>query len=211
MALEHWERQQRRKGNTAAAEIAKTLRTHYGDLPLAAEISNIDVILTEQEAEEAKRILGDEAAKLTTRAQRSMIRADEEARRFRHNYIGTEHVLLGLVRDDGGVAGAALVDAGVQLPKVRSAVEFIVGRGEVTENDARGMTPRTRTVLELAEDERDKQGDPLVDTSHILLGVIREGEGIAVGVMESLGVNQVKLSERVSQYKLFQSSQTPQE
>ncbi len=128
-------------------------------------------------------------ADLTQRAQKAMELADAEAWRFNHNYIGTEHLLLGLVREGDGVAARVLNDMGVNLAKVRSAVEFIIGRGEGEATGEFGLTPRTKRVIDLARDERRRMGQQLIGTEHLLLGLVREGEGIAAGVLESLGVN----------------------
>ena len=115
--------------------------------------------------------------------------AQEEAHRFNHNYIGTEHILLGLVREGDGVAAKVLSNLGVELNKVRSAVEFIIGRGDRTVLGEIGLTPRAKKVIELAVDEARRLGHSYIGTEHLLLGLVREGEGIAAGVLESLGVN----------------------
>jgi ATP-dependent Clp protease ATP-binding subunit ClpA len=127
--------------------------------------------------------------KFTIRARRCMTYAEEEARRFQHNYIGTEHLLLGLVREGEGVAAKVLGDLGVELMKVRSAIEFIIGRGDRNAPGQIGLTPRAKKVMELAIDEARSLQHHYVGTEHILLGLVREGEGIAAGVLESLGVN----------------------
>jgi ATP-dependent Clp protease ATP-binding subunit ClpC len=114
--------------------------------------------------------------------------AQEEAQRFQHNYIGTEHLLLGLVREGEGVAAKVLQSLGVELYKARSAVEFIIGRGDRTVLGEIGLTPRAKKVVELAVDEARRLNHHYIGTEHLLLGLIREGEGIAAGVLESLGV-----------------------
>ena len=134
---------------------------------------------------------------LTQRAQKAMELADAEAWRFNHNYIGTEHLLLGLVREGDGVAARVLNDMGMHLPLVRSAVEFIIGRGEGDATGEFGLTPRTKRVIELARDEGRRLGQYQVGTEHILLGLVREGEGIAAGVLESLGVSLDEIRVRV--------------
>jgi ATP-dependent Clp protease ATP-binding subunit ClpA len=118
-----------------------------------------------------------------------MTLAKEEAQRFNHNYIGTEHLLLGLVREGEGVAAQVLSNLGVELTKVRSAVEFIIGRGERQVFGEIGLTPRAKKIVSLARDEARRLRHDYVGTEHLLLGLIREGEGIACGVLESLGVN----------------------
>jgi ATP-dependent Clp protease ATP-binding subunit ClpA len=112
-----------------------------------------------------------------------------EAQWFSHNYIGTEHILLGLVHDPQSGAGQLLRDLGADLPKVRNAVEFIIGRGDRPLGDTPALTPRAKKVLILALDEAERLGHAQVGAEHLLLGVIREGEGIASGVLESLVVN----------------------
>ena len=123
----------------------------------------------------------------TVRARRSLRFALEEAMRFQHNYIGTEHLLLGLVRENGGVAAMVLSTLGVELSKVRRAVEFIIGRGEHNVTGQIGLTPRSKKVIELAADEARRLKHDYIGTEHLLLGLVREGEGIAAGVLESLG------------------------
>src|SRR4051795_11222845 len=137
--------------------------------------------------------------KFTERARKVLQLAQEEAHRFNHNYIGTEHLLLGLVREGDGVAARVLGNMGVQLPKVRSAVEFIIGRGEQAPTGEIGLTPRAKKVLELAIDEARRLNHHYIGTEHLLLGLVREGEGIAAGVLESLGVNLEKVRAQVMQ------------
>jgi ATP-dependent Clp protease ATP-binding subunit ClpC len=135
--------------------------------------------------------------RFTERARKVLTLAQEEAQRFNHNYIGTEHLLLGLVREGDGVAAKVLSNLGVELQKVRSAVEFIIGRGERTVSGEIGLTPRAKKVIELAVDEARRLGHHYIGTEHLLLGLIREGEGIAAGVLESLGVNLEKVRTEV--------------
>jgi ATP-dependent Clp protease ATP-binding subunit ClpC len=137
--------------------------------------------------------------KFTERARKVLTLAQEEAQRFNHNYIGTEHLLLGLVREGDGVAARVLGNMGVQLPKVRSAVEFIIGRGEGAVIGEIGLTPRAKKVIELAIDEARRLNHHYIGTEHLLLGLVREGEGIAAGVLESLGVNLEKVRTQVMQ------------
>jgi ATP-dependent Clp protease ATP-binding subunit ClpA len=123
------------------------------------------------------------------RAKRVLALAQDEAIRLNHNYIGTEHVLLGLIREGEGVAARALESLGVELSKARKSVESIVGRGEdATELTEITLSPRTKRVVEYAIDEARKLGHMHVGTEHLLLGLVREGEGIAAGVLQSLGV-----------------------
>ncbi|HUG16284.1 MAG TPA: ATP-dependent Clp protease ATP-binding subunit [Thermomicrobiales bacterium] len=143
--------------------------------------------------------MADKFEKFTERARKVLTLAQEEAQRFNHNYIGTEHLLLGLVREGDGVAARVLSNMGVQLPKVRSAVEFIIGRGETMIMGEIGLTPRAKKVIELAVDEARRLNHHYIGTEHLLLGLVREGEGIAAGVLESLGVNLEKVRAQVMQ------------
>ena len=143
--------------------------------------------------------MADKFDKFTERARKVLTLAQEEAQRFNHNYIGTEHLLLGLVREGDGVAARVLGNMGVQLPKVRSAVEFIIGRGETMIMGEIGLTPRAKKVIELAVDEARRLNHHYIGTEHLLLGLVREGEGIAAGVLESLGVNLEKVRAQVMQ------------
>jgi ATP-dependent Clp protease ATP-binding subunit ClpA len=132
------------------------------------------------------------------RAKRVLALAQDEAIRFNHNYIGTEHLLLGLVREGEGVAARALDSLGVELSKVRSSVEFIIGRGDSTTTPTEiTLSPRTKRVIELAIDEARKLGHSHVGTEHLLLGVAREGDGVAARVLASLGVTQEKVRHQV--------------
>jgi ATP-dependent Clp protease ATP-binding subunit ClpC len=135
--------------------------------------------------------------KFTERARKTLQLAQEEAQRFNHNYIGTEHILLGLVREGDGVAARVLNNLGIELNKVRSAVEFIIGRGDRVVMGEIGLTPRAKRVIELAVDEARRLNHHYIGTEHLLLGLVREGEGIAAGVLESLGVSLEKVRTQV--------------
>ena len=126
--------------------------------------------------------------KFSERARRVLSLAQEEAQRFNHNYIGTEHILLGLVRESDGVAAKVLASLNVELNKARSAVEFIIGKGEKATASEIGLTPRAKKVIELAVDEARRLNHHYIGTEHLLIGLLREGEGVAAGVLESLGV-----------------------
>ncbi len=136
--------------------------------------------------------------KFSERARRVLSLAQEEAQRFNHNYIGTEHILLGLVRETEGVAARALSNLGIELSKVRSAVEFIIGRGDRPTPGEIGLTPRAKKVIELAVDEARRLNHHYIGTEHLLIGLMREGEGVAAGVLESLGVNLDKIRSETS-------------
>ncbi len=127
--------------------------------------------------------------KFSERARRVLSLAQEEAQRFNHNYISTEHILLGLVRESDGVAARVLSNLNVELNKVRSAVEFIIGRGEKSSTSEIGLTPRAKKVIELAVDEARRLNHHYIGTEHLLIALMREGEGVAAGVLESLGVS----------------------
>ncbi|MDD9994703.1 MAG: NDP-hexose 4-ketoreductase, partial [Dehalococcoidia bacterium] len=152
--------------------------------------------------------MADRFDKFTERARRVLTLAQEEALRFNHNYIGTEHLLLGLVREGEGVAAKVLSNMGVELNKVRSAVEFIIGRGDRAVMGDIGLTPRAKKVIELAVDEARRLGHHYIGTEHLLLGLVREGEGIAAGVLESLGVSLDKVRAEVTRI-LSQSMPQP--
>ncbi len=132
--------------------------------------------------------MGSRFEKFSERARRVLSLAQEEAQRFNHNYIGTEHILLGLVRETEGVAARVLGNLGIDLTKVRSAVEFIIGRGEKPVQGEIGLTPRAKKVVELAVDEARRMNHNYIGTEHLLIGLLREGEGVAAGVLESLGI-----------------------
>jgi len=126
--------------------------------------------------------------KFSERARHVLTIAQEEARQMNHSYIGTEHVLLGLAREEAGVAAKVLTNLGVSLNKIRSAVEFISSRGERPSTGETGLTPRAKRVIELAIDEARQLSHNYIGTEHLLLGLLREGEGVASGVLDSLGV-----------------------
>ncbi|MBT6707401.1 MAG: ATP-dependent Clp protease ATP-binding subunit [Chloroflexi bacterium] len=144
--------------------------------------------------------------KFSERARRVLSLAQEEAQRFNHNYIGTEHILLGLVREPEGVAARVLSNLNVELVKARSAVEFIIGRGERPTSGEIGLTPRAKKVIELAVDEARRLNHHYIGTEHLLIGLMREGEGVAAGVLESLGVSLEKVREETNSIIANQSS-----
>jgi ATP-dependent Clp protease ATP-binding subunit ClpA len=133
--------------------------------------------------------------KFTDRARKAMTLAQDEAQRFNHNYIGTEHLLLGLLREGEGVAARVLENLGADLAKIRTATEFIIGRGDRPVSGEVGLTPRGRRTIELAIDEARRLGHNYIGTEHLLLGLVREGEGIAAGVLESVGINLDKVRQ----------------
>jgi ATP-dependent Clp protease ATP-binding subunit ClpC len=133
--------------------------------------------------------------RFTDRARRLVKLAEEEARRLDHNYIGTEHILLGLMCEGEGVAAKELESLGISLDAVRQQVEEIIGRGQQVPAEAIPFTPRSKKVLELSLREALQLGHDYIDTEHILLGLIREGDGVAAQVLVKLGadLNQVRL------------------
>src|SRR5439155_2269866 len=126
--------------------------------------------------------------KFTPGGRRVLQLAQEEAQRFNHNYIGTEHLLLGLAREGQGVADTVLLSLGIDLNKVRNAIEFIIGRGERTVTGDIGLTPRAKKIIELSVEEAGRLQHDYVGTEHLLLGLVREGEALAAGASERLAV-----------------------
>jgi ATP-dependent Clp protease ATP-binding subunit ClpC len=126
--------------------------------------------------------------KFSERARRVLTIAQQEAQRLNHNYIGTEHILLGLVHEEEGVAARVLVNLGVNLGKLRQQIEFIVGRGEKPITGEIGLTPRAKKVIELAIDEARQMGHNYIGTEHLLLGLLHEVEGVASTVLDNFGV-----------------------
>ncbi len=135
--------------------------------------------------------------RFTERAQRALIGAQEEARRMGHNYVGTEHLLLGLLREGGGAAAAVLGGDGISVDKVREQVDSLVGNGDFQFNDNFGYTPRTKKVLELSLYEAKNLGHSYVGTEHLLLALIREHEGVAASILQNLGVELDKTREKL--------------
>lgn len=136
--------------------------------------------------------------KFTQRSQKVLILAKEEAKRFKHPYVGTEHILLGLIDEGEGVAAKALTGLGIQSGQVRAMVEQAMGKGEESPREL-ALTPRVKRVLELSYEEARRMGTNYVGTEHLLLGLIREGEGIAAQVLAAFGVNQDRVQQMVIQ------------
>ncbi len=133
----------------------------------------------------------------TDRARRVVVLAQEEARMFNHNYIGTEHLLLGLIHEGEGVAAQALKALGISLDGVRSQVEEIIGQGQQAPAGHIPFTPRGKKVLELSLREALQLGHNFIGTEHILLGLIREGEGVGAQVLVKLGAELVRTRQAV--------------
>ncbi len=127
--------------------------------------------------------------RFTERAQQVLVLAQEEAKRLNHNFIGTEHLLLGLVREGSGIASRALQEMAVDLSRVRAEVERITPKGEKVIHQGIGYTPRAKRVVELAIEESQNLGHNYVGTEHLMLGLVREGEGIAAQVLANLGID----------------------
>ncbi len=127
--------------------------------------------------------------RFTDRARRVVVLAQEEARLLNHNYIGTEHILLGLIHEGEGVAAKALESLNISLEAVRSQVEEIIGQGGSSPSGHIPFTPRAKKVLELSLREALQLGHNYIGTEHILLGLIREGEGVAAQVLVKLGAD----------------------
>ncbi len=127
--------------------------------------------------------------RFTRQARKVLSLAQEEAQRLRHNYIGTEHLLLGLVREREGVAGKVIINLGIDLEKVRKAVEDTAGRGDHVVLGEIGLTPHAKKVIELAVDEARHLNHDYIGTEHLLLGLLREGEGRGSDMLESIGLS----------------------
>src|SRR5438093_674483 len=137
--------------------------------------------------------------RFTDRARRVVVLAQEEARMLSHNYIGTEHILLGLIHEGEGVAAKALESLGISLEAVRSQVEEIIGQGQQAPSGHIPFTPRAKKVLELSLREALQLGHNYIGTEHILLGLIREGEGVAAQVLVKLGAELTRVRQQVIQ------------
>src|ERR687891_1000079 len=137
--------------------------------------------------------------RFTDRARRVVVLAQEEARMLNHNYIGTEHILLGLIHEGEGVAAKALESLGISLEGVRSQVEDIIGQGQQAPSGHIPFTPRAKKVLELSLREALQLGHNYIGTEHILLGLIREGEGVAAQVLVKLGADLGRVRQQVIQ------------
>src|SRR3989454_4422714 len=137
--------------------------------------------------------------RFSDRARRVVVLAQEEARMFKHNYIGTEHILLGLSHEGEGVAAKALEAVGVSLEAVRSQVEAIIGRGQSEPRGHIPFTPRAKKVLEMSLRESLQLGHNYIGTEHLLLGLIREGEGVGAQVLQKLGADLNRVRQQVDQ------------
>jgi ClpA/ClpB-like protein len=146
-----------------------------------------------------KRETGGVFERFTDRARRVVVLAQEEARLLNHNYIGTEHLLLGLLREDEGIAAQALDALGVSTERARHEVEAIIGHGDRVPSGHVPFTPRAKKVLELSLREAIQLGHNYIGTEHILLGLVREGEGVAATVLVKLGADLERVRRQVVQ------------
>src|SRR5450631_3802875 len=137
--------------------------------------------------------------RFTDRARRVVVLAQEEARMLNHNYIGTEHILLGLIHEGEGVAAKALESLGVSLEAVREKVEETIGLAGTAPTGSPPFTPRAKKVLELSLREALQLGHSYIGTEHMLLGLVREGEGVAATVLNDLGADMARVRTQVIQ------------
>ena len=147
--------------------------------------------------------------RLTKRLRRVVEYAQEEALRLQHGYIGTEHLLLGLLREEGGIAAQVLTNLSIQRAQVLSAVEAIVGRGEQPVQGDIHLTPRSKKVFELAALEAHRLNHRFIGTEHLLLGLVREGEGIAANILKSFGLQAEQI--RAETVRVLQQHTTVEE
>jgi ATP-dependent Clp protease ATP-binding subunit ClpC len=137
--------------------------------------------------------------RFTDRARRVVVEAQNEARTLNHDYIGTEHILLGLIREGHGLGAKALESLGISLDTVRQEVQEIIGQGQHAPSGHIPFTPQAKNVLELALSESKALGHDYIGTEHILLGLIREGDGVAAQVLVKLGADQIRVRQQVIQ------------
>jgi ATP-dependent Clp protease ATP-binding subunit ClpA len=156
-------------------------------------------LLTRQAIETHRRASGGMFERFTDRSRRVVVLAQEEARILNHNYIGTEHLLLGLIHEGEGVAARALESLGISLEAVRQQVEEVIGRGEEPPPGHIPFTARAKKVLELSLREAMQLGHNYIGTEHILLGLLREGEGVAAQVLVKLGADLNRVRQQVIQ------------
>jgi ClpA/ClpB-like protein len=145
----------------------------------------------------AESAMGHVVTRFTSRARRAVVLGQEEARTLGHDHMGTEHLLLGLLAEGQGVAAQALARAGITLDAARAEIEEIIARGEETPRGHIPFTPRAKKVLELALREALHLGHNFLGTEHVLLGLIREGGGVAAQVMGKLGADLNQLRDHV--------------
>jgi ATP-dependent Clp protease ATP-binding subunit ClpC len=155
--------------------------------------------------------MSDLYSKFTKRAKQVLQLATEEARAFNHPYIGTEHILLGLIRESEGIAARVLDDLGVKLAQARSAVEFIVGVGESAQANEQELTARAQKVIKYAIEEANRLNHHYIGTEHLLLGLVRNGEGVATGVLDIMGVSLEQVRNQVMRVLRHGTGATPEQ
>jgi excisionase family DNA binding protein len=180
----------RGRGARQSAEYGQS-SSHRGLLERMRD--DLPLVGRRQQRAEQHEVSRDKFDRFTGRARHVLTLAQDEAQRLNHNYIGTEHLLLGLVREGEGVAAKVLANLGVELHVVRIAVESIIKAGDAPVTGEVGLTPRCKKVIELAVDEARRLGHKYVGTEHLLLGLVREGDGIAAGVLESMNLQLEKI------------------
>jgi ATP-dependent Clp protease ATP-binding subunit ClpC len=148
--------------------------------------------------------------RFTQRARRVLSLAQEEAERMKHSYIGTEHILLGLMKEEGGVAGRVLRELGLETRRVQEMVERLTGANKTTGIAKLDLSPGTRRVLELAVDEAKRLGHHYISTEHLLLGLVRQNEGVAVDVLKKLGISAEQIRRQTRRVLQENPSQQPQ-
>ena len=151
--------------------------------------------------------------RFTQRARRVLSLAQEEAERMKHAYIGTEHLLLGLMKEEGGVAGRVLRELGLETRRVQEMVERLTGANKTASLAKIDLSPGTKRVLELAVDEARRMGHHYIGTEHLLLGLVRQNEGVAVDVLKKLGISAEQIrrqTRRVLQENPAQPGTAPQ-
>ena len=149
--------------------------------------------------------------RFTDRARRVVVLSQEEARRLDHNYIGTEHLLLGLLAEEDGVAAQALRAMDISLEAARSGVEDIIDPGDGAPSGHMPFTPRAKKVLELSLREALQLGHNYIGTEHILLGLIREGQGVAAQVLQKLGADLGRVRQQVIEILSARAAEAPQD
>jgi ATP-dependent Clp protease ATP-binding subunit ClpC len=147
--------------------------------------------------------------RFTDRARRSIVLAQEEARLLNHNHLGTEHLLLGLIHQGDGVAAKTLESLGISLADARTQVEVTIGRGGQAPADHIPFTPRAKKVLELSLREAQQLGHNYIGTEHILLGLVREADGVAALVLRNLGTDLARVRQQVVQLLSYAGAKGP--
>ncbi len=153
--------------------------------------------------------MSDKLQRFTQRARRVLSLAQEEAERMKHAYIGTEHLLLGLMKEDGGVAGRVLRELGLETRRVQEIVERLTGANKTTGAAKIDLSPGTKRVIELAVDEARRMGHHYIGTEHLLLGLVRQNEGVAIDVLKKLGVSAEQIRRQTR--RVLQESPTQQQ